>query len=280
MLRLTLALIVASAMALPASAAGGIAFFPSVAGQRLHYHVVRVAQTANGPQTTVGDFDLVRRAGTTLVLERTGADGAPDLYVLKTDAGGFLETADAARPVDPALADLLYGLGLANAATQGGDPTAHATWTAELPTSAAAGAPDADVVLGPAGTAAGGDFDFGGSGVGAAAAPPRRNVAISGPGGSGGFPGGGGVGGSFPGGGGGGGGFPGRSRRGGGDDEGGTAPGAPPARSSGGMAVAFHVDGHASNGRAVRITITQTRIVTVENLPFVNVGSWTIAVTP
>lgn len=45
---------------------------------------------------------------------------------------------------------------------------------------------------------------------------------------------------------------------------------------TGGVTATVHITGHASGGRAQRITIVLTRAVTIAGLPYVNAGSWSI----
>jgi hypothetical protein len=284
MRRLFLTFALVAATALPALAAPGLTFLPQAAGQRVAYRIVRNVQTLAGQQTTTSTFTVVRRAGTTLVIERTGPNGAPNLSVLKTNPDGSLALADARTTSDGDLADLLYGLNLAIDATREGDPSAGGTWLAVVPVSPAPGATSAPVVLVPS-TNGKTTFDFSGSADTSSAppAPARNNSQSSGGIGGGGFPGGGGgggVGGGFPGGGGGG--FPGGGggRRGRGGDSNGPDGGNRPSGSSSPIALTIHIDGHASNGAANRITITQMRTVTIANMPYVNVGSWTVTVQP
>jgi hypothetical protein len=265
----------------PARAASGLAFLPQTAGQRITYHLVRTTQTLNGPQVTASAVSIVRRAGTTLVIERPAADGTPNLSVLKANPDGSLALADKATASDGDLTDLLYAFNLAIAIVRNGDPAATGTWLAVVPTAATPNAATAQVLLAPAAivkTA----FDFSGNGQGAAAPAPRsRDTADTNGGGNGGmrgggsFPGGGGGSGAFPGGGGGA--FPGGGggyRRQRSDDS------APASGDRNAVAMMIHVEGHASNGSATRIAITETRTIVVAGTPYVNVGNWTLTAGP
>lgn len=281
MRRLVLACLIIAASAAPAAAATGLAFLPQTPGQRIAFRVVRSVQTPAGPQTTTSTFSVVHRAGTTLVIERAGPNGAPNLSVLKANPDGTLALADKTTASDGDLIDLLYALNLAVDATREGDPTASGTWLAVVPTAPAPNATTAPVVLVP-GAVAKNAFDFSGTVQTSAlpAVPQRRerpSLGGGGFGGAGGPGGGGGAGGSFPGGGGG---FPGGgSRRHCGDDTG-PPDGDNEPRASGPIALTIHIDGHATNGQASRITITETRVLTLANMPYVNVGSWTITAGP
>jgi hypothetical protein len=273
MLRSILTLVLMAALVLPASADATLALLPAAPTARVHYRVVRTQQTAQNPAISVTSFDLVRRTGTTLVLERTSAGGTPNDSVLTQAADGSLALAEDARGVaaDADLADALYAVNLAIAATRSSDATAKGSWLAAIPLASTAGAPAASVTIqpGPVEPGTSGGFDFSGSGDTIAnASPVRRPPPQAGFPGAGGGPGGGG----YP-------------RHGSGEPGGSGSPGpsgAPgdsgtPAR-AGGMAVSVRVDGHANGGYVTRIAITQTRSVTVAGLPFVNVGSWAVTV--
>ncbi len=284
---LVLALAFVAVAALPAAADPGIALLPQSVGQRIHYRVVRNTQGTTGPQSTTVVFDLVRRAGTTMVIERADAAGTPNLSVLKTGTDGSLALAEDPRgaAADADLGDVLYGLNLAIAATHGADAAAHGAWVATVPVAPTPGAATAAITLVPA-NVAGSDFDFSGTGQATAAAPPEQRSPGRGgtsgggafPGRGGGRPGGGGgypgAGGGLPGGGGGdlpaSGGYPGGGTHG---DASRAAPG-----NNGGMSIVVHVAGHASGGQVNQVAIIQTRSITVANMPFVNVGSWSITV--
>jgi hypothetical protein len=231
----------------------------------------------------------VRRSEKTLVIERANPDGTPNVSVLTQARDGSLALAEDARgaAADADLADVLYGLNVAIAATSGADPSAKNSWNVQIPLAPAVGAPTVPVMVVPLGSA--GDFDFSGSGDGFANPAPARRVDADGNvpasrggfgggfpgGGGGGFPGGGG-GGGFPGGGGGG--FPGRGRSADSDQDG--PGGGPPGggQRGGSMPVSVRIDGHAAAGRISRIAVTETRSIVVAGLPYVNVGSWAVTV--
>jgi hypothetical protein len=248
--------------ALPAAAGPGLAVLPQTPGQRQTYHVVHIVQTADGPQTTTTDFTIVRRAGTALVIERTGPGGAPNLSVLKAASDGTLALSEDAQgaAADGDLTDVLFALNLALVATREGDPSGGGSWDANLPVTATPHGPTAQLLMQP-GRLAGSDFDFGG--IGQTTLPisqaRRSPIGISGgfPGGGGAFPGGGGVPGGRP-----------RNRDADGDQ--------PPVNPPGGIAVTLRVDGHAAGGRVQRVAIVQTRVITVGGVPYVNAGSWSI----
>ncbi len=288
MQRYVLALALVAALCLPASvpavADASLTLVPAVPGAPVQYRITRIAQTANGPTTTNAAFELIRRSATTLVLQRANADGTPNLSVLTQAPDDSLALAEDARgaAADADLADVLYGMNLAIAATHGTDAAGKNPWNVAVPLAPAAGAPTAAVAVVPNGGSA--DFDFAGEGSGfanPARRPPSDEGGISAGAGGGGFPRGGG--GGFPGGGGG---FPGGSGGGPGGGPGSGDGGGFPRRGSGGgsdaprgtMPVAVRIDGHVSAGRITRVAVTETRSVTIGGLPYVNVGSWSIAV--
>jgi hypothetical protein len=277
----------AASTVMPVRAATGLAFLPQTAGQRITYHLVRTTQTVNGPQVTPSTVSIVRRAGTTLVIERPAPDGTPNLSVLKANPDGSLALADKATASDGDLTDLLYAFNVAIAITHGGDPAAAGTWLAVVPTAATPNAMTAQVVLAPAAVVRTA-FDFSGDGQGTAAPPPRSRDTNGGGNagggmggmGGGGMRGGGGMGGGGMGGGGMGGGGMGGGGMGGGGRRASSDQNAPDAGGRNAVATAIHVDGHVSNGQATRIAITETRTITVAGAPYVNVGNWTITAGP
>jgi hypothetical protein len=232
--RLAAVLAFVAASTLPAAADPGIALLPQAPGQRVSYHIVHTVQTPGGPQAATLDAALVGRADGGVAIERTGPTGVPNLVVLKAGPAGALAPSSTDAAADGELADVLFALNVAIAATREGDPAASGTWLATIPTAPGPGASAAPVVLVPA-TPGRGDFDFAGSTeITEIPAPPIV------------------------------------PRRG---------PSPPPQlHPAAGITVLVRVDGHAAAGRAQRVGVTFTRIVTVGNLPFVNGSSWTIAV--
>lgn len=273
--RLQLAAVLVALAVQPVAADPEISLLPQTTGQRVHYRIVQTAQTATGPQTSTVAFDLVRRTGGAVVVERSNPDGTPNLSVLKTGADGSLTLAEDAggAAADADISGLLAGIDLAIAATRAGDASAHAPWTATIPVATTPDAESATISLVPA-NVAGNDFDFSGTGSPApptaAARPPRQGGRRGESGG--GFPsgayGGGGYGGSgardgpaaFPG-------------------LGGSSSGRPAANTNrNGITYVVHVEGHVAGGRVRNIAITETRSVTVANTPFFNVTRWAITV--
>ena len=242
----------------PAGAAAPLAgLLPDAAGTRVHLRLVRTIQAASGSVATVTVFDLVRRAPTTLVLERTRADGTPNSSVLTVTKDGALALAEDARgaSADADANDLIEGLNLALAATREADGSTH-SWPATLATSPEGGASTTSMILIPVGIA-GSEFDF--KGDAQAAAAPERSRPETGGAGMGG-----------PGGSAGGGGF----HRGGGSRGGGGRGGG-----GGGMTVALHIEGHIASGRVTRVTVAEIRSITLANMPFTNTGSWAFTIS-
>lgn len=180
MRRFLLASALAVVTALPANAATGLALLPQTTGQRSTYRLVHSVQLTNGTQASSAvTFFVVRRAGTTLVIERAGAGGAPNLSILTTTPAGTLVSADPkTTAADADLNDLLYALNLATAATRDGDPSASGTWLGVVPADPApAPHATAPLVLVPS-NVAGANFDFSGTVRSTlATAPARAKVA-------------------------------------------------------------------------------------------------------
>jgi hypothetical protein len=177
----TLALIaVFAATTLPAAAGPGLPFLPQSPGQRLPYHLTRSVQTADGPQTSATAFTIVRRAGSTYVIERTGPGGPPNLSVLKAAPDGTLALSEDAQgaAADADLSDVLFALNLAILATREGDPTGSGAWNADIPIAPGARPTTVSILMQP-GRLAGTEFDFGG--IGQAALPLAPAVKPPGP---------------------------------------------------------------------------------------------------
>jgi hypothetical protein len=162
--RLLLAFVLAVATAFPASAVTGLGLLPQTAGQRMTYRLVRSVQLTNGTQSaTTVTFSVMRRAGSTAVIERAGPDGTPNSSLVTLTADGTLVPADTrTTSADGDLAEVLYALNLANAATREGDPTASGTWLGVIQAVPAPRATTAPLVLVPS-SITGTSFDFGGS---------------------------------------------------------------------------------------------------------------------
>jgi hypothetical protein len=168
MLRSLFTVALMAALALPASADATLAFLPAAPTARVHYRVVRTQQTARNPAISVTSFDLVRRTAETLVLERANADGSANDTMLTQGADGSLTLAGDGRGAagDADLADPLYAVNLAIAATRGSDATARTPWTTAIPLAPGTGAASVMVTIepGPGTPGSPDDFDFAGSG--------------------------------------------------------------------------------------------------------------------
>lgn len=185
-------------------------------------------------------------------MQTTNGPVSATTLAISEDARGTAADAD--------LTDLLFGLNMALAATHGADLGAFRMGRD--------GSGRAGARSGHRGNHDDSDerhrseFDFSGvadAGIAtpSSPSPPRRGAAGRGRSSGGiGFPGGGS------------GGFPGGGRSGTR-----TVAGA-----NGGMVTTVHIDGHAGGGHVNNVAITQTRSITVANLPFANVGSWSISV--
>jgi hypothetical protein len=294
MLRTALILTLAAALTAPALADAPSTLLPAP-GARIRLRLATTAQTAHGPGATTTTFDLVRRSATTALLERQNSDGTPNDAVLTIAPNGTLALAEAGRAAqaDADVAGLLYGLNLALALTGGIDPSGRTSWSATLALGPAAGSGNADLSVAPTTTTAN-DFDFSGEAAvqaTAAAAAPQRASAGSeqgGPGGpAGGMPGAGGVGGPGGYGGHGGGGYGGSGGgpggyggNGVGGPGGGFSESQPRGRRPAGppVTVDVKVDGHVAGGRVSRVTVTQTRTVTLGDVPYTNTSSWALSV--
>jgi hypothetical protein len=244
-----------------ASADSLIAVLPQSVHQAVHYRVTRTIQGFNGPETTTQNFALMRRDASNFSLERTDAHSVPTAVPLKIGADGMLTLANAGADASPdaALNDALFAFDAALVAMKDATGAAHDSWAAYVPVSPAKGAQVAAITFVPA-NVAGSELDFYGTGQ-AVAATGAASVATASASPEPERRGGGRRGGGF-----GGGGYRGRP----GGDEAAAGPGA--------VSTSLHVEGHISAKRVTRIAMTETRTVTVQNLPFVNVSSWSITI--
>jgi hypothetical protein len=273
--------------------APGLGILPAVNGT-VRLRVARTTQTTSGPATVVSDVVLRRKALTTLTIDGVAGDPPGQLTVLSIAPDGTLQIpkADKAANADLALIDVIDGLNRATetlAATSGSDP--RAGWNANVTLPDVRDAANPIVVPIEAASVSGRNFDFHGIGQ-LVVAPPQNRGSRSGGGRRGGFHGGfggfGGGGRGFPGGGGppggGSGGGPpdGGSESGGGDpgggDPAGGGPGGPGGPGGGrqGLSVALAIDGQVRQGEVRALNIVETRSISVNAQPFVNVSGWTI----
>jgi hypothetical protein len=240
------------------------ALLPRAVGERLHVHLVRTVQGATGPLSSASDFDLVRRAPGTLVVERPQPGAPPNVAVVNLRKDGQIAVSDDARGVtgDGDLADILDALNAANAAMHNADSVYHGSWTTPVPLVPAFNGATAMIAFATSNaTTTGFDFSGDGSTTGTTAPPTRANPNSAAERAASGF----------------GGRFGGRGGRGGGAPGGGGPGGGPgPSSRSGGTAtqIGVHVVGHETAGRVDRLTLTETRSIVVDVTPFVNVSSW------
>ncbi len=242
----------------PALAEPTITVLPQAAGQRIHFRIVRTTQGTNGPESTSAVFEVVRKDPVTLTIARAGV-GVPSTSTLKVGADGRLTVAeDEGLTADVPLADAVYALDAAIVAVHDATGSPHDSWAAYVPISAAKSAAVAGITFVPS-NVAGAEMDFYGTGQAAAptgAAASASPVPERGRGGRGGF----------------GGGRGGRGRSGDESDRGSEQIGA------GAIATSVHIEGHISGKHVSRIAITETRTVTVANMPFTNIASWSVTV--
>jgi hypothetical protein len=262
---LPLVLIAALPLAPTAAAAEPVmSVLPAAAGQSVTYRVTRTLQGAGGPDAVAQTYRVTRRGPATLEIERVDPHAVPTAAVLNVGANGTVALADPAiASAEPGLNDAVYAFDAAIVATREATGSPHDSWASYVPVSGANGAPTAGITFVPA-NVAGAEMDFYGTGQVAPGNPRAKPSATPSPeqrsrGGRGGF---------------GGGGFGGRG--GGGDRDERAGRGAEPAADA--VATTLHVDGHFSAKRLTKLTITETRSVTVANMPFTNVSSWSLTV--
>jgi hypothetical protein len=250
------------------------AVLPPVGGVA-HYRVTRTSEPATGPRTDVSDITLRRKTPTTVTLSGVSGDPASDLTVLNVGTDGSLQipSNDTAATQDAALGGVVDGLNRAIALFAGETSLSPDGWTPTLPVSGAHGSSGTATVPLTVQTANGTDASFRGSGDLTVQPQSESGGGRRGGGGRhGGFRGGFG----FPGGGGGGGG----GDRGGAGDGGGGGGGEPGGAGGpmgrGRLNVAVSVDGSVRHGSIAKLSIVETRSVTIDDLPYRNVSGWTI----
>jgi uncharacterized membrane protein YgcG len=235
--------------------------FPGQVGDSIRYHVTRTTQAADGTRAKTVDVTIVRKTSTTAALSRTNASGHTDVTVLLIASDGSIQIPadDQVDRQDTDLRDVLTGLNSAIAIARNAVTDPRTGWNATLPLANTRG-PDASLTV-PISVfkASGNDWDLRGIAQSTIDSAPLRSTQ-GGPGGGSGFP-GGSRGGGFPGGGG----FP-RSNRGG-------------AAGNSQISVLVRVEGRIHNGVLSRVSIVETRAVTVDATPFTNTSGWTIEAT-
>jgi hypothetical protein len=264
-----------------------LAVVPAI-GSSAHYRLTRTLQGTPAPETIVSDVTLRRRTATALTLEGTIAGQPSDVTVLNLSPDGTLAIPKNDKTSSQNVA-LVEVVGALNAMSQVfasllGPP--RDGWTASLALSDLRSANANVLVPIVVANANPTDFDLHGAGELLVQPPQSQNGGSRGGGHHGGFHGGFG-GGGFPGGGGGypgsGGGGPGGGSSGG-DSAGSDGPpgGAPGGGFPGGpgrqLNVAVAVDGRVRHGALNKLSIFETRSITLDSMPFVNVSGWTLEV--
>ena len=232
-------------------------------GSAARFRIARTTQDAGGQKTTVSEVILRRKAATTLTLEGVIGGRTADLTVLGVGRDGSLQIPknDKAASQDAALIDVVNGLNRVTELFAGENGAPRDGWSATLALPEAHGASAPVVVPVEVANANGGDFDLRGDGQYAPAQPAsnagmRRGGRHGGlRGGFGGPPGGGGSAGEGP-----------------DQAQGPEGPRLP-------FSVAVSVTGQVRHGAVSKVSIGETRTVTVESLPFVNLSDWSIEAT-
>jgi hypothetical protein len=250
------ALLAAVAPAAPPATHGPMPALLPAAGQVVRYRFTRLAQGNAGPRSLTSVISLRRKSATVFTL--TGVASAPseqtELHLLP---GGALQIApgDASAAADGAVVDVVNGLNRLGEVFAGQSELPHDGWSPALRLPDARGAGSVAIPLEVEHASASG-FELHGAGETALAPPaappttaravPRRR----------GFRGGAG--------------FPGS------DSPLSPFPTPTPAGSSRApVTVTVSLDGRVRNGAIEKLAIVETRSVTVDGLPYVNVGGWT-----
>ena len=230
-------------------------------GRAARFRIARTTQDAAGRKTTVSEVILRRKAATTLTLEGVIGGRTADLTVLSVGRDGSLQIpkSDKAASQDAALVDVVNGLNRATELFAGENGAPRDGWSATLALPETHGASVPVVVPVEVANANGGDFDLRGDGQ-YAPAQPAGNGGMRRGGRRGGLRGG------FGGPPGGGGGAAGEDQE---QPQGAEGPHLP-------FSVAVSVTGQVRHGALSKLSIAETRTVTVESLPFVNLSDWSI----
>jgi len=252
------------AAAAPTSAAAATAA-PSIVpalGTATHYRIARTTQGNPDSQTIVSDVILRHKTPSTVTLEGNIGGRSFGQTVLNYGVDGSLQIPknDRTDAQDAQLSDLVAALNRMSALLANGSGPPPGGWNASLVVSEVPGANAPVIVPVAVSNLSGGDFDLHGIG----------ELSVQAPSGGGGPPSGGGGnqhGGGFHGGGGGGG------YRGMGD---GAQASPRPEYQRQPFTVAIGVDGKVRHGAIARLSLVETRGVTIDALPFVNVSSWTL----
>ena len=234
-------------------------------GNVLRYRVTRTAQGNTGTRSSVSTLTLRRKSATSLTL--AGLYDRPSVItILDVAADGSLKIPDAASAPkdDSSLNDTVKGINRLTAIFAGMSSVPHDGWSAKLRLPEVRGATAPVVVPIAVENVSAADFEMHGVGqlaVQAQAAPAAASNNVAGPPGAFGRRGG----------------FGGPAAFAGGPlplaATGGTV-GITPAREA--FTIAVSVDGRIRHRAVGRVAIVETRSVTVDALPFVNVSGWTI----
>ena len=236
-----------------APAPGVIAIVPPVGGAA-HYRVTRTVQGSPDAQTTIYDVTLRHKTASALTLDGSIGGRPVGITVLMLASDGSLQIPknDKTASQDVALNDLIAGLNrmsvlLANESVGTRDGWSASVFLPEIP---GANAPVIVPVVIANANAAG--FDLHGAG--------EMLVQAQGPSGGGSQGGSGGHGGFH-------GGYGGRGGGGGGGTEG-------PGHQA--FTIALSVNGDVRRGAIDKLSMIETRAITVDSLPYVNVSGWTL----
>jgi len=261
----------AAAFASPAGADTSAPVVIPAVGRTVHYRVTRLAQGNAGPRSLSSDVTLRRKSATTLALKGIAGDPATEQTVLTVQPDGMLQIppADSAAAANGALVDVVNGLNRLVELFAGERSIPHDGWSPILHLPDLHGANSSVAVPVAAVNAGSGGFDLHGVGQFTVEAPASQSPAVSpqrtfnrrrgyrgGPAASGAFPGA----------------FPGAGTSAGISGEG----SAPAAASHPPLTVAVAVDGSVRRAAVHKISILETRSVTVDDVPYVNVSGWTI----
>ncbi len=259
----TAALAAALAAALLSTATGAAAAAPSAPalvpalGETARYRVTRTVQENPDVQTIVSDVTLRHKTPLTVTLEGAIGGHAPEQAVLNLAVDGTLSIPknDKADAQDPQLSDLVAMLNRMNALLANGSGPPPGGWNASLVVPEIAGANAPVIVPIAVSNVSGGDFDLHGIGELSVQAPSGGGAPPNGGGGGQrGFHGGGGY-------------------RGMGD---GAQESPRPEYQRQPLTVAIVADGKVRRGAVARLSLVETRGVTIGTLPYVNVSSWTL----
>jgi len=253
----------AAAFASPAKADSPAPVVIPPVGRTVHYRVTRLAQGNAGPRSLSSDVALRRKTATTLTLRGIAGDPASEQTVLTVQPDGMLQipVADSAAASNGALVDVVNGLNRLVEVFAGERSIPRDGWSPILHLPDLHGANSSVAVpVAPANSSSAG-FDLHGVGQFTVQPPASQSPAVASPR-------------TF------------NRRRGfrGGPAFPGAATtetageGAPPVATAThpALTVAVAVDGSVRRAAVRKISILETRSVTVDDVPYVNVSGWTI----